>query len=85
MNRIFCDMDGVIVDFDQFAKINDMKGDEVKKLKGAYLAMYPMEGVARRRGRLPDRRQATQGKLLSIQGNPDKVRGRILAGDSGSL
>lgn len=42
MNRIFIDMDGVIVDFDSFKTKCNTSGDEVKKMPGAYLAMEPM-------------------------------------------
>lgn len=45
MNRIFIDMDGVIVDFDAFKKAHNMTGDEVKKMRGAYLAMPAMPGA----------------------------------------
>lgn len=45
MNRIFVDMDGVIVDFDKHSKSMNMTGDEIKKHPGAYLAMEPIEGA----------------------------------------
>lgn len=45
MNRIFIDMDGVIVDFDGFKKIHGLTGQEVKKRCGAYLDMDPMPGA----------------------------------------
>lgn len=44
MNRIFCDMDGVLVDFDAFKCERGLTGDEVKCMSGAYLAMKPMPG-----------------------------------------
>ncbi|HET8550914.1 MAG TPA: hypothetical protein VFM97_00370 [Gammaproteobacteria bacterium] len=43
MNRIFADMDGVIVDFNAFA--DGRPGDVVKKLPGAYLKMQPIPGA----------------------------------------
>jgi 5'(3')-deoxyribonucleotidase len=45
MNRVFIDMDGVLVDFDAYAKQLGLPGHEVKKLPGAYLAMAPMAGA----------------------------------------
>lgn len=45
MNRIFIDMDGVIVDFDEFKTTRGLTGDEVKQLPGAYLAMKPIAGA----------------------------------------
>ena len=45
MNRIFVDMDGVIVDFDKYKKQRWMTGDHVKKLRGAYLEMEPIPGA----------------------------------------
>lgn len=45
MNRIFVDMDGVIVDFDSAMKEANLKGDELKKIKGAYLGMKPIDGA----------------------------------------
>jgi len=45
MNRIFVDMDGVIVDFDAYRKQTGLSGDEVKKMPGAYLAMPPIPGA----------------------------------------
>lgn len=42
MNRIFIDMDGVIVDFDSYAKNLGLAGDEIKKRPGAYLEMQPL-------------------------------------------
>lgn len=43
--KIFVDMDGVIVDFEAYMKAKNMTGDEVKKLKGAYLAMPAIDGA----------------------------------------
>ncbi len=45
MARIFIDMDGVIVDFDEFKTRHNLTGDEVKKQRGAYLGMSPMPGA----------------------------------------
>lgn len=45
MNRVFVDMDGVIVDFDAYRKQTGLSGDEVKKMPGAYLAMPPIPGA----------------------------------------
>jgi hypothetical protein len=45
MNRIFIDMDGVIVDFDGYARSLDRSGDETKRQLGAYLRMEPMPGA----------------------------------------
>ena len=45
MNRIFVDMDGVIVDFDSAMKEANLKGDQLKTIKGAYLAMKPIAGA----------------------------------------
>lgn len=43
VNRVFIDMDGVIVDFEGYA--NGRPGEEVKKLPLAYLEMKPIEGA----------------------------------------
>lgn len=45
MNRVFIDMDGVIVDFDGYAKDNGLTGNEVKRRPGAYLDMSPLPGA----------------------------------------
>ncbi|HXU93368.1 MAG TPA: hypothetical protein VFP33_06900 [Gallionella sp.] len=45
MNRVFVDMDGVIVDFDAYKQRMGMTGDEVKKHPGAYLAMPAIPGA----------------------------------------
>lgn len=44
-NRVFVDMDGVIVDFDAYKAANGMTGDQVKKVVGAYLAMPAIPGA----------------------------------------
>jgi len=41
MNRVFIDMDGVIVDFDSYKQQCNLTGDQVKCQPGAYLAMKP--------------------------------------------
>lgn len=45
MNRIFIDLDGVIVDFESYRNRLGLSGDEVKKSPGAYLCMKPMVGA----------------------------------------
>lgn len=45
MNRVFVDMDGVIVDFDAYKTTHGLTGDEVKRKPGAYLAMPPIAGA----------------------------------------
>ena len=45
MNRVFVDMDGVIVDFDAFKTERGLTGEEVKKMVGAYLAMPAIPGA----------------------------------------
>jgi len=45
MKRIFIDMDGVIVDFDGYAKSLGLSVDEVKKRPNAYLEMAPIPGA----------------------------------------
>jgi hypothetical protein len=42
MNRIFIDMDGVIVDFDGYAQKLGQPADEIPQLPGVYLRMEPM-------------------------------------------
>lgn len=44
-NRVFVDMDGVIVDFDAFKVERGLTGDEVKRLHGAYLEMREIPGA----------------------------------------
>lgn len=45
MNRVFIDMDGVIVDFDSYAKGLGLTGDEIKKRMGAYREMPAIPGA----------------------------------------
>lgn len=45
MNRVFVDMDGVVVDFDAFKEAFGMTGDQVKCMPGAYLDMVAMPGA----------------------------------------
>jgi 5'(3')-deoxyribonucleotidase len=45
MNRVFIDMDGVIVDFEGYMKSLQLTGDEVKRMPGAYLKMPPIDGA----------------------------------------
>lgn len=45
VRRVFIDMDGVIVDFDSYMRVNNLTGDEIKHLKGAYLDMRPIPGA----------------------------------------
>src|SRR3984957_19027732 len=45
MNRIFIDMDGVIVDFDSYAQTLGQTGDQTKRQLGAYLRMEPLPGA----------------------------------------
>jgi glutathione S-transferase len=45
VNRIFIDMDGVIVDFDGYKEKLGLTGDQIKKIPGAYLAMEPVHGA----------------------------------------
>lgn len=45
MNRVFIDMDGVIVDFRGYREKLGLHGDVVKKMPGAYLAMEPIPGA----------------------------------------
>ena len=45
MNRVFIDMDGVIVDFDSYAKGLGLNGDEIKKRMGAYREMPALPGA----------------------------------------
>lgn len=40
--RVFVDMDGVIVDFDDYARECGLPGNEIKKIPGAYLKMKAM-------------------------------------------
>jgi 5'(3')-deoxyribonucleotidase len=43
--RIFCDMDGVVVDFNKFRAVSGLTGEEIKKLPYAYLDMDPIPGA----------------------------------------
>lgn len=45
MNRVFVDMDGVIVDFDAYKTAHGLTGDEVKRRPGAYLEMPAIPGA----------------------------------------
>lgn len=45
MNRVFVDMDGVIVDFDAYKTAHGLTGEEVKRQPGAYLAMPAIPGA----------------------------------------
>lgn len=49
--RVFFDLDGVVVDFDRFLRVESLvlgrqlTGDDVKGMPGAYLQMQPVEGA----------------------------------------
>ncbi|MEY2152306.1 hypothetical protein AB7849_15480 [Rhodanobacter sp. 115] len=45
MNRVFVDMDGVVVNFDAFRIARGLTGDQVKAMPGAYLQMPAIEGA----------------------------------------
>lgn len=45
MNRVFVDLDGVVVDFAGYMKKHDISGDVAKKRDNAYLDMLPIEGA----------------------------------------
>jgi hypothetical protein len=45
MNRVFVDMDGVLVDFDGYMKEHGLTGHETKTKEGAYRDMKPIEGA----------------------------------------
>lgn len=45
MNRVFVDLDGVVVDFDGYKNSLGLTQDEVKKRPGAYLYMPPIFGA----------------------------------------
>lgn len=45
MNRVFVDMDGVVVDFDRYRRERGLSGDEVKAMRGAYLQMPAIDGA----------------------------------------
>lgn len=42
-NRIFIDLDGVVVDFDRYCVDNQISPEDCKRLLGAYQTMKPME------------------------------------------
>ncbi len=52
MNRIFLDMDGVVVDFDGYKKRLGLGDDEIKGMDGAYLQMEAMPGAIEGIGKL---------------------------------
>lgn len=43
--RVFVDLDGVVVDFDAYKITLNLTGEQVKNVKGAYLAMQPIPGA----------------------------------------
>ena len=43
--RAFVDLDGVVVNFDDYKTARGLTGEEVKRLPGAYLAMEPLPGA----------------------------------------
>lgn len=45
MNRIFVDMDGVVVDFEAYRAAKGLTGDDIKRMPGAYLEMQPIPGA----------------------------------------
>lgn len=45
MNRVFVDLDGVVVDFNTYREARGLTGDEVKALPGAYLDMPAIPGA----------------------------------------
>ena len=45
MNRVFVDLDGVVVDFAAYMKKHNMTGDQVKKQNKAYLEMPSIPGA----------------------------------------
>jgi len=45
VNRIFVDMDGVVADFDRYAKSLGLSGDEIKKTPGTYQKIEPIPGA----------------------------------------
>lgn len=45
MNRVFVDMDGVVVDFDDYMLQTGLTADQVKATPGAYRAMQPIPGA----------------------------------------
>lgn len=55
MQRVFIDLDGVIVDFEGYMSKHGMTGFEAKNHPGAYFAMEPMPGALEAVGVLIDR------------------------------
>lgn len=45
MNRVFSDMDGVLVDFDGYMREMGVTASDIKKTPGAYFDMKPMHGA----------------------------------------
>ena len=45
MNRIFVDMDGVLVDYQGMCDLLNLDGDQVKNVPRAYANMKPIEGA----------------------------------------
>jgi 5'(3')-deoxyribonucleotidase len=45
VNRVFVDMDGVIVDFHGYKQATGLSNDEIKIMPGAYLAMPAIPGA----------------------------------------
>jgi 5'(3')-deoxyribonucleotidase len=45
MNRVFVDLDGVVVDFDSYAESLGLSGAKVKTIRGAYLEMKAFPGA----------------------------------------
>lgn len=44
-NRVFIDMDGVVVDFEAYMQSSSMTAEEVKHQTGSYLNMLPIAGA----------------------------------------
>ena len=44
-NRVFIDMDGVIVDFERYMRECNMSADMTKHMPGAYRSMQPIPGA----------------------------------------
>lgn len=44
-NRVFVDLDGVVVDFDRYMRETGLTSGEVKTMPGAYLSMPPIPGA----------------------------------------
>jgi 5'(3')-deoxyribonucleotidase len=45
MNRIFVDLDGVVVNFERLKDALGVTGEQLKKIPGAYLQMEPIDGA----------------------------------------